>query len=167
MAGRIRRDACRMEAGPYRPASTESAAVSQFLVFVIFSAIWAIADHYIAPPIAHLIALLRGGGPPPHGTDVTDRPQSEGMGHGKDQGCRRDPQALARFGAVNLGLAEGLVGLGLGFITGLLRGQPVLAVSVTTSAWSWIATIILIIASLVGATVHQILDLLLNRLALR
>lgn len=164
MAEGIPRDACRMDTGPCRPANTESAAVNQFLGFVIFSAVWAIADHYIAPPIARLIALLRGGGPHP---TVTDKSQADAMGHAQTSGLPPDPQALARFGAVNLGLAEGLVGLGLGFLTGLLLGQPVLAVSVTTSAWSWIATVVLIIASLVGATVHQILDLLLNRLALR
>ena len=141
-----------------------SETVSQILFFLIFSAIWAIADHYIAPPIARLIALVRGGGP----NRSAENHGNEGVKDGAGNGGLDDQQAqvLARFEAVNLGIAEGLVGIGLGFITGLLRGHLVLAVSFTTSAWSWIATFCLIIASLVGAAVHQILLLILNQLAL-
>ena len=118
--------------------------------FVIISALWAIADHYIAPPVAHLIAWTRGGTPG----------QTEEPGH-----ADQHAQTVARFEAVNLGIAEGLVGLAFGAFTGLLRGHPVLAVSFTTSAWSWIATLCLILASLIGAAVHQILLLLINQLA--
>ena len=138
--------------------------MSQILFFLIFSAIWAIADHYIAPPIARLIALVRGGGPNRSADTNGDEGDKEGAGNAGLEDQRA--QVLARFEAVNLGIAECLVGIGLGFITGLLRGHLVLAVSFTSSAWSWIATLCLIIASLVGAAVHQILLLILNQLAL-
>ena len=58
------------------------------------------------------------------------------------------------------------MGIGLGFVAGLVRGHLVLAVSFTTSAWSWVATICLIIASLVGAALRLVLELVITQLAL-
>ncbi len=150
--------------------------MSQVLFFIIFSAIWAAADHFIAPPIARLIAMVRGGGPKQRseaeaapaaaieatapeatGSDPADADGNTTLDGLEDQ----QAQALARFEAVNLGIAECLVGIALGFVTGLVRGRLVLAVSFTSSAWSWIATICLIIASIVGAVLHQIVMTLL------
>lgn len=134
--------------------------MNQLLFFIIFSAIWAAADHFIAPPIARLIAMVRGGGPriseAPAGDDATGAVETGGL-------ADQQAQAQARFEAINLGIAECLVGIGLGFVAGLLRGRLVLAVSFTTSAWSWIATLCLIIASIVGAVLHQIALLVLSQ----
>lgn len=147
--------------------------MNQLLFFITFSAIWAAADHFIAPPIAHLISLVRGGGPrqkDSSGGGAAAVGESDGADAGLDDAGSRgaledqDAQARARFEAVNLGIAECLVGIALGFITGLLRGHLVLAVSFTSSAWSWIATLCLIIASIVGAVLHQVLLLLLGQL---
>jgi hypothetical protein len=144
--------------------------VSHLVFFLVFSAIWAAADHFIAPPIARLIAMVRGGGPKagaaevaagagtaPSGSDGDDAASTTTMDGLEDQ----QAQSLARFEAVNLGIAECLVGIGLGFIAGLLGGRWVLAVSFTSSAWSWIATICLIIASFIGMILHHLLGWLL------
>ena len=137
--------------------------MSTFLFFIIFSAIWAAADHFIAPPIASLIAMVRGGEPRPAGADQAAGSEApEGITTDDD----RFLQAQARFAATNLGIAECLVGIGLGFVAGLVRGHLVLAVSFTTSAWSWVATICLIIASLVGAALRLVLELVITQLAL-
>lgn len=104
--------------------------------------------------------MVRGGGPriseAPAGDEATGAVETGGL-------ADQQAQALARFESVNLGIAECLVGIGLGFIAGLLRGSLVLAVSFTTSAWSWIATLCLIIASIVGAVLHQIALLVLSQ----
>lgn len=145
--------------------------MSHVVFFLVFSAIWAAADHFIAPPIAHLIAMVRGGGPKAgeaeaaagDGTGGASSSDADEAGSTTTMDGLEDQQAqsLARFEAVNLGIAECLVGIGLGFIAGLLRGTVVLAVSFTSSAWSWIATICLIIASIVGAVIHRILMVLI------
>jgi len=133
--------------------------VRQLLFFVFVCAFWAAADHFIAPPIARLIRLLRGGVPrfPPPGRE----PQVEVSGSEDHRG-----RSMARASATNLGIAELLVGISVGFVAGLLQGQVVLAVSFTVSAWSWLATLALIVASLVGAALRFVLELLLSPFAL-
>ena len=144
--------------------------MSHLVFFLVFSAIWAAADHFIAPPIARLIAMVRGGGPKAGAAEVAAGPGTAPSSSDGDDAAStttmdgledQQAQSLARFEAVNLGIAECLVGICLGFIAGLLRGTVVLAVSFTSSAWSWIATICLIIASIIGAVIHRILMVLL------
>lgn len=101
--------------------------------------------------------VAAGAGTAPSGSDGDDAAGTTTTDGLEDQ----QAQSLARFEAVNLGIAECLVGIGLGFIAGLLRGSVVLAVSFTSSAWSWIATLCLIIASIIGAVIHRILMVLL------
>lgn len=112
-------------------------------------------------PKAGAPEVAAGAGTPPSSSDGDDAASTPTMDGLEDQ----QAQNLARFEAVNLGIAECLVGIGLGFIAGLLRGTVVLAVSFTSSAWSWIATICLIIASIVGAILHHLLGWLIVQFA--
>ena len=87
--------------------------MQSLIFFVVFSSVWASADHFLTPPIKRFL-------------------ESNQIGPKNDQ-------ALT-------GISECVIGASLGAIAGFCFG-PILAVSFTQTAWSWIATGCLIISS--------------------
>ncbi len=110
--------------------------------FIVFSCIWAAADHFIAPPIASLIAYIRKSF-----SNKAELAESQ--------------KSTAKFNQLNIGLSECIVGIGLGAICGLFFG-PVIAVSFTQTAWSWIATGLLIITSFIFSLISDLIIYLLS-----